>query len=129
MCAKHNLRNSDRRVHLEDYLREIGECGELMVKSFSDLVDLTWASPKALGYYAKAQPGQERAETSDGARQSSKSRRSSRGHPSATGRRVTIAAWGYGVASSLLVWDFSNSFHSRPCGGGGHQPLVHRIDG
>jgi hypothetical protein len=34
MCAKHNLRKSDRRVHLEDYRREIAERGELMVKGF-----------------------------------------------------------------------------------------------
>ena len=42
---------------------------------------------------------------------------------------MTIAAWGYGVASSFLVWAFSNSFHSRPCGGGRHQSLVHRVYG
>ena len=89
LCAKHNLRKSDRRVHLADYRREIASAGELKVSNISDLVDLTWAYQKALDYYAKAQAGQEPAEASDGARQSSRSRPSLRGRPSASKRRGT----------------------------------------
>ena len=55
MCAKHNLRKSDRRVHLEDYRAEIAARGELMVSKISDLVDLPWAYQRALDYYAKVQ--------------------------------------------------------------------------
>ena len=56
MCATHNLHKSDRRVQLEDYRREMAERGELMVKSFSDVVDLTWRTKKRPTIMQKPKP-------------------------------------------------------------------------
>ena len=40
MCPSHNSRKGTRRIHLDDYRKEIAEAGELMVETMGDLVQL-----------------------------------------------------------------------------------------
>ena len=89
MCAKHNLRKSDRYLHLEDYRREVVDRGELKVARISDLVDLTTAYQKALDYYAKAQAELGASVTSSGSSQARGNRRTTRSRPITAKRRST----------------------------------------
>ena len=89
MCAKHNLRKSDRYVHLKEYRREIVDLGELKVARISDLVDLTTAYQKALDYYAKAQAELGASVTSSGISQARGNRRTTRSRPITAKKRST----------------------------------------
>ena len=53
----HNTRKGNRRVHLDDYRREIADAGEMMVDSVSDLISLPYAYQRALVLYAEAYAG------------------------------------------------------------------------
>ena len=54
MCPAHNTRKGNRRVHLDDYRKEIADAGEMMVNTTSDLINLAYAHQEALGMYAQA---------------------------------------------------------------------------
>ena len=54
MCPSHNTRKGNRRVHLDDYRKEIADAGEMMVNSTSELINLPYAYQKALDLYAQA---------------------------------------------------------------------------
>ena len=54
MCPSHNTRKGNRRVHLDDYRKEIADAGEMMVNSTSELINLPYAFQKALELYAQA---------------------------------------------------------------------------
>ena len=54
MCPSHNTRKGNRRVHLDDYRKEIADAGEMMVNSTSELINLPYAFQKALEIYAQA---------------------------------------------------------------------------
>lgn len=54
MCPAHNTRKGNRRVHLDDYRREIAEDGELMVDTMGDLVQLPDVRREVEGIYARA---------------------------------------------------------------------------
>ena len=43
MCPYHNIRESNRRVALDEYRQEIAYSGEMMVNSVNDIVNLDWA--------------------------------------------------------------------------------------
>ena len=54
LCPAHNTRKGNRRVHLDDYRREIADAGEMMVDSINDLISLPYAYQRALVMYAEA---------------------------------------------------------------------------
>ena len=54
MCPAHNTRKGNRRVHLDDYRKEIAESGELMVDKMGDLVQLPDIRREVEGIYARA---------------------------------------------------------------------------
>lgn len=54
MCPAHNTRKGSRRVHLDDYRKEIAEDGELMVDKMGDLAQLPDIRRTVEGIYAKA---------------------------------------------------------------------------
>ena len=54
MCQSHNNRKGTRRVHLEDYRKEIAEAGELKVDTVGDLVQLPAIRRDVEGIYARA---------------------------------------------------------------------------
>ena len=54
LCPAHNTRKGNRRVHLDDYRREIADAGEMIVDSVSDLISLPYAYQRALVLYAEA---------------------------------------------------------------------------
>ena len=54
MCPAHNTRKGNRRVHLDDYRKEIADAGEMMVNSITDLISLPRAYQEALVMYAQA---------------------------------------------------------------------------
>ena len=54
LCPAHNTRKGNRRVHLDDYRREIADAGEMMVDSINDLISLPYAYQRALVLYAEA---------------------------------------------------------------------------
>ena len=87
MCAKHNLRKSNRRVHLEEYRVEIAARGELKVPK-SELVDLTMAYQQALDHYAKAQASHESAGTTGTVRRASSGRKAAKSRSKTTRRRT-----------------------------------------
>ena len=51
LCPHHNIRKNNRRVHLEDYRKEIADAGERLVDTTRELIDLAWAYDQALGFY------------------------------------------------------------------------------
>ena len=54
MCQSHNNRKGTRRVHLDDYRKEIAEAGELKVETMGDLVQLPTIRREVEGIYARA---------------------------------------------------------------------------
>ena len=54
MCPHHNIRKNNRRVHLEEYRREIADAGEMMVNSIDELVHWPSASDQAHLRWAQA---------------------------------------------------------------------------
>ena len=57
LCPAHNTRKGNRRVHLDDYRREIADAGEMMVDSINNLISLPYAYQRALIMYAEAYAG------------------------------------------------------------------------
>lgn len=53
LCPRHNTRKNVRRVHLDDYRREIDADGELLVESVDDLVHLAWARDQVMDFWAQ----------------------------------------------------------------------------
>ena len=53
LCPRHNTRKNVRRVHLDDYRREIDADGELLVDSIGDLVHLPWAQQQVMDFWAR----------------------------------------------------------------------------
>ena len=56
MCPDHNIRKSNRRLHLAEYREEIRKIGELMVPDIADLTDLDYAAQRTLDIYSARQP-------------------------------------------------------------------------
>ncbi len=54
MCPHHNIRKNNRRVHLEEYRKEIADAGEMMVNSIDELVHWPSASDQAHLRWAQA---------------------------------------------------------------------------
>ena len=54
MCPHHNIRKNNRRVHLEEYRREIADAGEMMVNTIDELVHWPSASDRAHLRWAQA---------------------------------------------------------------------------
>ena len=53
MCPYHNIRKSDSLVSLREYRNQIADAGELMVNSFSELIDLGQAQVQTAQIYAR----------------------------------------------------------------------------
>ena len=53
MCQYHNIRKSDSLVSLREYRNQIADAGELMVNSFSELIDLGQAQVQTAQIYAR----------------------------------------------------------------------------
>ncbi len=58
LCPTHNVRKSNRRVHLAEYREEIANAGEMLVDSTAALINLAWAEQQAVDYYAAARARQ-----------------------------------------------------------------------
>ena len=58
LCPTHNIRKSNRRVHLAEYREEIANAGEMLVDSTAALINLAWAEQQAVDYYAAARARQ-----------------------------------------------------------------------
>ena len=54
MCPHHNIRKNNRRVHLEEYRKEIADAGEMTVNSIDELVHWPSASDQAHLRWAQA---------------------------------------------------------------------------
>ena len=54
LCPYHNIRKRNRRIHLDDYRKEIADSGEMMVNSANELINLAYAQHEAMLIYGRA---------------------------------------------------------------------------
>ena len=54
LCPYHNVSKNNRRIHLDDYRKEIADAGEMLVHSTGELIHLPEALQKAMQIYAEA---------------------------------------------------------------------------
>ncbi len=53
LCPYHNIRKRNRRIHLDDYRKEISDSGEMMVNSANELINLAYAQHEAMLIYGR----------------------------------------------------------------------------
>lgn len=53
LCPYHNIRKGNRRIHLDDYRKEIADAGEMLVDNVNDLVNLPEVNQTVQLYWAQ----------------------------------------------------------------------------